>query len=335
MHAHLLGLEERIFQGLEIPYRVIDIAAGDLGAPAYRKFDLEGWMPGRGEGGAYGEVTSTSNCTDFQARRLRVRFRRKGGKRTELVHTLNGTAVANSRAHRRAAREPPARRRQRRRAEGAPALRRARGAPAPAVSARAPDPRHRRPHRPRQDRAGARADRRRHRPPARGEGARHHHRARLRASRARRRAARLGVIDVPGHEALVRTMVAGRNRHRPRAAGRGRRRRRDAADPRARRDLRPARRPPRGVVALTKADLADAEMAELAAEEVRGLLAATSLAGAAGAARSRRPPAPAFRRSARRSRELAVAAGGAHPAQRAAAPLHRPRLRDARLRCPS
>ena len=98
MHAHLLALEERIFQGLEIPYRVVDIAAADLGAPAYRKFDLEAWMPGRGEGGAYGEVTSTSNCTDYQSRRLRVRFRRKGGKRTELVHLLNGTAVANSRA---------------------------------------------------------------------------------------------------------------------------------------------------------------------------------------------------------------------------------------------
>ena len=98
MHAHLLALEERIFQGLEIPYRVLDIAAADLGAPAYRKFDVEAWMPGRGEGGAYGEVTSASNCTDYQARRLRVRFRRKGGKRTELVHMLNGTAVANSRA---------------------------------------------------------------------------------------------------------------------------------------------------------------------------------------------------------------------------------------------
>jgi seryl-tRNA synthetase len=98
MHEHLLALEERIFQGLEIPYRVMDIAAGDLGAPAYRKYDLEAWMPGRGEGGAFGEVTSTSNCTDYQARRLRVRFRRRGGKRTELVHMLNGTAVANSRA---------------------------------------------------------------------------------------------------------------------------------------------------------------------------------------------------------------------------------------------
>jgi seryl-tRNA synthetase len=98
MHAHLLALEERIFQGLEIPYRVLDIAAGDLGAPAYRKFDVEAWMPGRGETGAFGEVTSASNCTDFQARRLRARFRRKGSKRAELMHTLNGTAVANSRA---------------------------------------------------------------------------------------------------------------------------------------------------------------------------------------------------------------------------------------------
>jgi seryl-tRNA synthetase len=98
MHDQLLAIEERIFQGLEIPYRVLDIAAADLGAPAYRKFDLEAWMPGRGDGGAFGEVTSTSNCTDYQSRRLRVRFRRKGAKGTELVHMLNGTAVANSRA---------------------------------------------------------------------------------------------------------------------------------------------------------------------------------------------------------------------------------------------
>jgi seryl-tRNA synthetase len=97
MHEDLLRIEERIFQALEIPYRVVDIATGDLGAPAYRKYDLEAWMPGRGKGGDYGEVTSTSNCTDFQARRLRTRFRRKGGKRNELVHTLNGTAVAVTR----------------------------------------------------------------------------------------------------------------------------------------------------------------------------------------------------------------------------------------------
>ena len=96
-HDELLSIEESIFQALEIPYRVIDVATGDLGAPAYRKFDIEAWLPGRGEGGAYGEVTSASNCTDFQARRLRTRFRRKDSKRNEIVHTLNGTAVAISR----------------------------------------------------------------------------------------------------------------------------------------------------------------------------------------------------------------------------------------------
>lgn len=94
LHEHMLALEERIFGALDIPYRVIDVAGGDLGAPAYRKFDIEAWMPGRGESGDYGEVTSASNCTDFQARRLRVRFRRADSKRNELVHTLNGTAVA-------------------------------------------------------------------------------------------------------------------------------------------------------------------------------------------------------------------------------------------------
>ena len=98
MHDELLRIEERIFQALELPYRVIDVAAGDLGAPAYRKYDIEAWLPGRGEGGAYGEVTSASNCTDYQARRLKTRFRRKGSKRNELVHTLNGTAIAVSRA---------------------------------------------------------------------------------------------------------------------------------------------------------------------------------------------------------------------------------------------
>ncbi|MEN8159946.1 MAG: serine--tRNA ligase [Myxococcota bacterium] len=98
MHGELLAIEERIFQALELPYRVVDIAAGDLGAPAYRKFDIEAWMPGRGEGGAYGEVSSTSNCTDYQARRLQTRFRRKGAKKNEYVHMLNGTAVSNARA---------------------------------------------------------------------------------------------------------------------------------------------------------------------------------------------------------------------------------------------
>ncbi len=98
MHEHLLDLECRLFDGLGIPYRVVDTASGDLGGPAYRKFDLEAWMPGRGAAGEWGEVTSTSNCTDYQARRLGLRFRRPGEKGTAFVHTLNGTAIAISRA---------------------------------------------------------------------------------------------------------------------------------------------------------------------------------------------------------------------------------------------
>jgi seryl-tRNA synthetase len=94
MHDDLLRIEERIFQDLEIAYRVIDIASRDMGAPAYRKYDIEGWIPGRGEKGEYGELTSASNCTDFQARRLKTRFRRKQAKKNELVHSLNGTAIA-------------------------------------------------------------------------------------------------------------------------------------------------------------------------------------------------------------------------------------------------
>ena len=98
IHANILRLEEAIFGGLGIPYRVLDICTGDLGGPAYRKFDIEAWMPGRGEAGEYGEVTSTSDCTDYQARRLNVRSKAAGQKGTRLVHTLNGTAVALSRA---------------------------------------------------------------------------------------------------------------------------------------------------------------------------------------------------------------------------------------------
>jgi len=93
LHAEILGLEEAIFQALEVPYRVVDVAAGDLGAPAHRKFDLEAWLPGRGEGGDWGEVTSCSNCTDYQARRLQTRVRRTSGE-IEVLHTLNGTATA-------------------------------------------------------------------------------------------------------------------------------------------------------------------------------------------------------------------------------------------------
>ncbi len=94
----ICALECRVFDGLGIPYRVVDTATGDLGGPAYRKYDLEAWMPGRGEGGEWGEVTSTSNCTDYQARRLDIRYKNKGEKGTHFVHTLNGTAVAISRA---------------------------------------------------------------------------------------------------------------------------------------------------------------------------------------------------------------------------------------------
>ncbi|MDQ3891563.1 MAG: serine--tRNA ligase, partial [Actinomycetota bacterium] len=92
MHEEMLGIEEEIFQGLGIPYRVVDICTGDLGGAAYRKYDLEAWMPGRD---AYGEITSTSNTTDYQARRLQIRYRKDGG-RPQLLHTLNGTAVAVS-----------------------------------------------------------------------------------------------------------------------------------------------------------------------------------------------------------------------------------------------
>jgi seryl-tRNA synthetase len=98
LHLELLRIEESIFTGLGLPFHVIDTCTGDLGGPAYRKYDLEAWMPGRGEGGAYGEVTSTSNCTDFQARRLNVRYRVPGQKGLRFVHTLNGTAVAVTRA---------------------------------------------------------------------------------------------------------------------------------------------------------------------------------------------------------------------------------------------
>ena len=97
IHDEMVEIEERIFQGLGLPYRVVDICTGDLGGAAYRKYDLEAWMPGRGEAGDFGEVTSTSNTTDYQARRLKIRYRKDGG-RPQLLHTLNGTALAMSRA---------------------------------------------------------------------------------------------------------------------------------------------------------------------------------------------------------------------------------------------
>ena len=98
MHEEIMAIECEIFDGLGIPYRVIDTASGDLGGPAYRKYDLEAWMPGRGAKGEWGEVTSTSNCTDYQSRRLDIRYKKKGEKGTHFAHTLNGTAVANCRA---------------------------------------------------------------------------------------------------------------------------------------------------------------------------------------------------------------------------------------------
>jgi seryl-tRNA synthetase len=94
VHDEMVEIEERIFQGLGLPYRVVDICTGDLGGAAYRKYDLEAWMPGRDD---FGEVTSTSNTTDYQARRLAIRYR-QDGNRPQLLHTLNGTALAISRA---------------------------------------------------------------------------------------------------------------------------------------------------------------------------------------------------------------------------------------------
>jgi len=95
-HEELRLIEEEIFAGLDIPFRVVDTCTGDLGAPAYRKWDLEAWMPGRNNG-EWGEVTSTSNCTDYQARRLNIRYKDDDGK-NKFVHMLNGTAIAISRA---------------------------------------------------------------------------------------------------------------------------------------------------------------------------------------------------------------------------------------------
>ncbi|MDR1838169.1 MAG: serine--tRNA ligase [Treponema sp.] len=95
-HEELRLIEEEIFENLNIPFRVVDTCTGDLGAPAYRKWDLEAWMPGR-NGGEWGEVTSTSNCTDYQARRLNIRYKDDDGK-DKFVQMLNGTAIAVSRA---------------------------------------------------------------------------------------------------------------------------------------------------------------------------------------------------------------------------------------------
>ena len=89
-HERLLAIEEEILQALEIPYRVVNIAVDDLGASAVKKYDCEAWLPSQGR---YRELTSTSNTTDFQSRRLDIRIRPEGG-RPAHVHTLNGTAIA-------------------------------------------------------------------------------------------------------------------------------------------------------------------------------------------------------------------------------------------------
>ena len=99
LHKELLEIEKKICDGLDLPYRVIDIATEDLGAPAYKKFDIESWMTmksGENDQGGYGEITSCSNCTNYQARRANIRYKNEDGE-NKFVHTLNGTAVVSSR----------------------------------------------------------------------------------------------------------------------------------------------------------------------------------------------------------------------------------------------
>jgi seryl-tRNA synthetase len=100
-HKELLSIEREIFEGLGIPFRVIDHCTADLGGPAIRTYDLEAWMPGKpginDELGNWAEITSTSNCTDYQARGLNIKYKAKNGK-TDFIHMLNGTAIAVPRA---------------------------------------------------------------------------------------------------------------------------------------------------------------------------------------------------------------------------------------------
>lgn len=100
-HQEILEIEKKIVAGLKLPYRVIDIASGDLGGPAYKKFDIEAWMTmneseNNSQGGGWGEITSCSNCTDYQARRLNIKYRDENGE-LKYVHTLNGTGMVMSR----------------------------------------------------------------------------------------------------------------------------------------------------------------------------------------------------------------------------------------------
>jgi seryl-tRNA synthetase len=92
-HQEILAMEEKIYRSLNLPYRVVQMCSGDLGAMAAKKYDIEVWMPGRED---YGEVTSTSNCTDYQARNLNIRYKKTSGE-TGFIHMLNGTAVVMSR----------------------------------------------------------------------------------------------------------------------------------------------------------------------------------------------------------------------------------------------
>ncbi|MFA6423561.1 MAG: serine--tRNA ligase [Patescibacteria group bacterium] len=99
-HIEILEIEKEIFKGLEIPFRVIDHSTADLGTPSYRTYDLEAWMPGKpnkdGSMGDWAEITSTSNCTDYQSRALNIKFQSKTGEK-EFVHMINGTAIAMTR----------------------------------------------------------------------------------------------------------------------------------------------------------------------------------------------------------------------------------------------
>ncbi|MDQ3239606.1 MAG: serine--tRNA ligase, partial [bacterium] len=93
IHQELLAIEEEIVQALKIPYRVLEMCTADLGAMAARKYDLEAWIPSKND---YGEITSTSNCTDYQARSLNIKYKTKSGE-TKYMHMLNGTAIVLSR----------------------------------------------------------------------------------------------------------------------------------------------------------------------------------------------------------------------------------------------
>jgi seryl-tRNA synthetase len=99
-HKELLNIEKEIFEGLKIPFRVIDHCTADLGAPSYRTYDLEAWMPGKpnkeGKLGDWAEITSTSNCTDFQSRGLNIKYQNKSGEK-KYVYMLNGTTIAMTR----------------------------------------------------------------------------------------------------------------------------------------------------------------------------------------------------------------------------------------------